>query len=132
MLVFESPTSKRTRLMGQQSVAAGEERGGSSCSPFQSFASAYAAGNAAAEDAAMRHHREGSSSPRSGADGAMFSLEQVRDIVTRTVEARERVLRQEYDRVLQQKLQEQWASFAKFNEDYVSRTLKSSDLSYLS
>ena len=90
------------------------------------------AGNAAAEDAAMRHHREWSSSPRSGADGAMFSLEQVRDIVTRTVEARERVLRQEYDRVLQQKLQEQWASFAKFNEDYVSRTLKSSDLSYLS
>ena len=80
----------------------------------------------------MRHHREGSSSPRSGADGAMFSLEQVRDIVTRTVEARERVLRQEYDRVLQQKLQEQWASFAKFNEDYVSRTLKSSDLSYVS
>ena len=211
MLVFESPTSKRTRLMGQQSVAAGEERGGPSCSPFQSFASADAAGNtrparpppprrpippsvsfpappaqsaaarghgvagrtrahhspcrasvatllahgasvaaratdraltpslprrlagnAAAEDAAMRHHREGSSSPRSGADGAMFSLEQVRDIVTRTVEARERVLRQEYDRVLQQKLQEQWASFAKFNEDYVSRTLKSSDLSYLS
>ena len=48
----------------------------------------------------------------------MFSLDQVRDIVTRTVEARERVLRQEYDRVLQQKLQEQWASFAKFNEDY--------------
>ena len=52
--------------------------------------------------------------------------------VTRTVEARERVLRQEYDRVLQQKLQEQWASFAKFNEDYVSRTLKSSDFSYCS
>ena len=45
MLVFESPTSKRTRLMGQQSVAAGEERGGPSCSPFQSFASADAAGN---------------------------------------------------------------------------------------
>ena len=44
MLVFESPTSKRTRL-GQQSVAAGEERGGPSCSPFQSFASADAAGN---------------------------------------------------------------------------------------
>ena len=131
MLVFESPTSKRTRMMGQQSVAAEEERGGTS-SPFQSFASADAAGNAAAEDAAMRHHREGSPSPRSGADGAMFSLDQVRDIVTRTVEARERVLRQEYDRVLQQKLQEQWASFAKFNEDYVSRTLKSSDLSYLS
>ena len=62
----------------------------------------------------------------------MFSLDQVRDIVTRTVEARERVLRQEYDRVLQQELQEQWASFAKFNEDYVSRNLKSSDLSYLS
>ena len=36
MLVFESPTSKRTRMMGQQSVAAEEERGGTS-SPFQCF-----------------------------------------------------------------------------------------------
>ena len=35
----------------------------------------------------------------------MFSLEQVRDIVQRTVEERERVLREHYDRVLQQKLQ---------------------------
>tara|TARA_B110001452_G_scaffold150156_1_gene124936 strand:- start:558 stop:842 length:285 start_codon:yes stop_codon:yes gene_type:complete len=93
----------------------------------------------------------------------MFSLEQVRDIVQRTVDERERVLREHYDRVLQQKLQgacstsrvaclcpsatsrspltlpirllacaEQWQSFAKFNEDYVSRSLKSSDLSYCS
>ena len=36
MLVFESPSNKRTRMMGQQSVAAEEERGGTS-SPFQCF-----------------------------------------------------------------------------------------------
>lgn len=35
----------------------------------------------------------------------MFSLEQVRDIVQRTVDERERVMRAHYDRVLQQKLQ---------------------------
>ena len=35
----------------------------------------------------------------------MFSLEQVRDIVQRTCDERERVLREHYERVLQQKLQ---------------------------
>ena len=58
------------------------------------------AGNAAANDAMLRHQR---SEPRTGE--LMFSLEQVRDIVQRTVEERERVMREHYDRVLQQKLQ---------------------------
>lgn len=110
----------------------------------------------------MMRHTQQRLEPRSGE--MMFSLEQVRDIVQRTVDERERVLREHYDRILQQKLQgacsthtasrvsappdasrspppvpvrlsvcaEQWQSFAKFNEDYVSRALKSSDLSYCS
>ena len=56
----------------------------------------------------------------------------VRDIVRRAVDEKERSLREQYERILQQKLQEQYQAFAKFNEDYISRSLKSSDLGYVS
>ena len=59
-------------------------------------------------------------------------MDQVRDIVRRAVEEKERTLREQYDRILQAKLQEQYQAFAKFNEDYISRSLKSSDLGYVS
>ena len=62
----------------------------------------------------------------------LFNLDQVRDIVRRAVDEKERTLRDQYDRILQQKLQEQFRSFAKFNEDYISRQLKTGDLSYCS
>lgn len=62
----------------------------------------------------------------------LFSMEQVRDIVRRAVDEKERTLREQYERILQQKLQEQYQAFAKFNEDYISRSLKSSDLAYVS
>lgn len=62
----------------------------------------------------------------------LFSLEQVRDVVRRAVDEKERALREQYDHILQQKLNEQFQSFAKFNEDYISRSLKTSDLSYCS
>jgi len=61
-----------------------------------------------------------------------FTLDQVKDIVRRAVDEKERALREQYDRILQQKLQEQYQAFAKFNEDYISRSLKSSDLGYVS
>jgi|TARA_B100000524_G_C23582947_1_gene346077 hypothetical protein len=62
----------------------------------------------------------------------LFTIEQVMDIVRRAVEDKERCLRELYDRILQEKLQEQYRAFAKFNEDYISRQLKSSELSYCS
>ena len=97
----------------------------------------------------------------------LFTMEQVRDIVRRAVDEKERSLREQYDRVLQQKLQgahapgrntqrrntqcvpgfappdqrgwavprafaEQYQAFAKFNEDYISRSLKGNDLAYVS
>ena len=54
----------------------------------------------------------------------LLTMDQVRDIVRRAVDEKERSLREQYDRILQQKLQEQFASFSKFNEDYISRQLK--------
>ena len=102
----------------------------------------------------------------------LFSIDQVRDIVRRAVDEKERNLREQYDRILQQKLQgarrmplvarnarflarvpavpsppaliarslalppsrfaEQYQAFAKFNEDYISRTVKSNELFYVS
>ena len=59
-------------------------------------------------------------------------MEQVKDIVRKAVDEKERCLREQYDRILQEKLQEQFRSFSKFNEDYISRSLKSGDLSYCS
>ena len=90
-------------------------------------------------------------------------MDQVKDIVRRAVDEKERALREQYDRILGQKLQgaraqevtsacygrplsprsvgcaslcdlahfsllptEQYQAFAKFNEDYISRSLKGS------
>ena len=58
----------------------------------------------------------------------LFTMDQVRDIVRRAVDEKERSLREQYDKILQQKLQEQYQAFAKFNEDYISRSLKANDL----
>jgi len=62
----------------------------------------------------------------------LFTFEQVKEIVQRFVAEKEAALREEYDRILQERLQEQFRNFAKFNEDYISRQLKNSDWSYLS
>lgn len=62
----------------------------------------------------------------------LFTWEEVKEIVARALAERESVLRQEYDKILQEQLQEQFRNFAKFNEDYISRQLKQSDFSYLS
>lgn len=60
------------------------------------------------------------------------SMLQVREIVAQAVATREAQLKLEYDRILQERLQEQYMNFAKFSEDYISRTLKERDCSYLS
>jgi hypothetical protein len=62
----------------------------------------------------------------------LFTYDQVKDIVARALADREQQLRTEYDLILQERLQEQFKNFAKFNEDYISRQLKQSDWSYLS
>ncbi|PRP89305.1 hypothetical protein PROFUN_02179 [Planoprotostelium fungivorum] len=62
----------------------------------------------------------------------LFTEQQVREIVARVTAERETQLRAEYDRILQEKLSEQYSNFAKYNEDYISRQYKNSDFSYLS
>ena len=55
----------------------------------------------------------------------------MQNIVRHAVDQKEAQLREQYDQVLQGKLQEQYACFAKFNEDYMSRTVKERDFSYV-
>lgn len=62
----------------------------------------------------------------------LFTYEQVKAIVNRIVSEREAQIRNEYDRILIERLQDQFRSFSKFNEDCISRQLKNSDFSYLS
>jgi len=62
----------------------------------------------------------------------LFTYEEVQQIVTRALEERDATLKAHYDQILQQGLQEQFKSFAKFNEDYISQQIKQNELSYLS
>eukprot|EP00727_Mastigamoeba_balamuthi_P014227 m51a1_g9427 putative akirin 1 (147) ;mRNA; r:395291-396150 len=61
-----------------------------------------------------------------------FTLSEVRQIVARAVADHERKLRAEYDRVLQQRLTEQFQSFSRFNQDHVARQMRDTECSYLS
>jgi len=66
-------------------------------------------------------------------DGAqMFTMEQVRGAVEEAVQRREAELREEYDRKLNQLLQEQFENFTRFNQDYISRQLRRSSADYIS
>jgi hypothetical protein len=62
----------------------------------------------------------------------LYTEAEVNEIVTRALQKREYELQLKYDAILQRLLQEQYNSFAKFNEDYISRQIKPTDLSYLS
>jgi len=123
-MLLESPMSKRARAHG----AGANPAGPSSCSAFLSAAEQGGSSSQQLPDlsAALRQRVD----PHTGE--VLFAMDQVRDIVRRAVDEKERSLREQYDRILQQKLQEQYQAFAKFNEDYISRSLKSHDLGYIS
>jgi hypothetical protein len=67
--------------------------------------------------------------PRTGE--RLFSAQEVYLMLQRALSDQSDTLHLDFDRILCERLQEQWASFSKFNEDYVSRTPKPTDLSYI-
>eukprot|EP01110_Echinostelium_bisporum_P011977 TRINITY_DN6129_c0_g1_i1.p1 TRINITY_DN6129_c0_g1~~TRINITY_DN6129_c0_g1_i1.p1 ORF type:complete len:169 (+),score=25.30 TRINITY_DN6129_c0_g1_i1:67-507(+) len=69
--------------------------------------------------------------PKSIGNEIVYTESEVRSIVEKAVADREAALRSEYDRILQELLQDQYRNFAKFHEDYVSRSVKESDFSYM-
>jgi len=62
----------------------------------------------------------------------LYTYEEMKEIALLLLAQKETNLKQEYEQILQERLQEQFKNFAKFNEDYISRQLKQSDFSYLS
>lgn len=62
----------------------------------------------------------------------LFTVEDVREIVTSVVAEREEKLKGDFALVLNDRLAEQFRAFTKFNEDYISRELRGKDLTYLS
>lgn len=65
-------------------------------------------------------------------DDKIISVNEVRDIVTSALEERETRLREEFTQLLHERLAEQFNDFTRFNQDYVKRTLRGRDESYLS
>ena len=123
MMALESPASKRTRQHAPLSQGSAPSAGARP-SPFAAGPSAAGALPLPLAPSPQR------CDPATGEP--LFTLDQVQNIVRHAVDQKEAQLREQYDQVLQAKLQEQYASFAKFNEDYLSRQLKTNDLSYLS
>lgn len=62
----------------------------------------------------------------------LFSVVDVRDIVESVLVERETKLQDEYQKVLDDRLAEQFRDFTKFNEDHVARHLRTKDCTYLS
>jgi len=62
----------------------------------------------------------------------LFTREEVRTILNRALSIQGTALRAEYQTILQNKLAEQFQSFTKFNQDYISRQIKGNPFSYVS
>lgn len=135
---LESP-NKRTchRSLEEQQRMAQAYQANSNCNPRSVFqAPAYSADEAA--DVIARCKRVRRTQPQnlnvcnSENEERIFTIEEVKQIVKKAVEERDQFMRHQYDTTLQQRLQEQYESFSKFNQDYVSRQLRQSDFSYMS
>lgn len=62
----------------------------------------------------------------------LFTLADLKEIVNSVFDEREAKLREQFTLTLNERLAEQFRDFTKFNEDYVSRQLRGTDLAYLS
>ena len=83
---------------------------------------------------AVRTARAGSpgTSEKENRGEKLYTHEELTSIISKVVQHRESALRQEYNTLLQAKLAEQFQSFTKFNEDYISRQIKGNPFSYVS
>ena len=62
----------------------------------------------------------------------LYTHEELRAVVNKALSIQGASLRSEYNGILQSKLAEQFQSFTKFNQDYISRQIKGSPFSYVS
>jgi CRISPR/Cas system-associated endoribonuclease Cas2 len=65
-------------------------------------------------------------------DVPIFSMNQVNVICERMMKEREQLIREQYDKILAQKLSEQYDAFVKFTHEQIQRRFESSQCSYVS
>lgn len=65
-------------------------------------------------------------------DLPIFSMNQVNQICERMLKERETTLREQYDRILSQKMSEQYDAFVKFTHEQIQRRFENSQCSYVS
>lgn len=65
-------------------------------------------------------------------DMPIFSMNQVNTICERMLGERETAIREQYDKILSQKLNEQYDAFVKFTHEQIQRRFESSQCSYVS
>ena len=65
-------------------------------------------------------------------DTPLFTMNQVNAICERLIREREQLVREEYDKILQQKLNEQYDAFVKFTHEQIQRKFESSQCTYVS
>lgn len=62
----------------------------------------------------------------------LFTLADLKDIVSSVLQEHEAKLQSKFTELLHERLAQQFRDFTKFNEDYVSRQLRGTDVAYLS
>jgi hypothetical protein len=65
-------------------------------------------------------------------DMPLFSMNQVNQICAGMIREREQVIREQYDKILADKLSEQYDSFVKFTHEQIQRRFENSQCSYVS
>jgi len=65
-------------------------------------------------------------------DLPLFSMNQVNQICSGMIKEREQLIREQYDKILAEKLNEQYDSFVKFTHDQIKRRFDNSQCSYVS
>ena len=68
----------------------------------------------------------------SSAGEKLYTHDELRAVVNKALSIQGASLRSEYNGILQSKLAEQFQSFTKFNQDYISRQIKGNPFSYVS
>lgn len=72
------------------------------------------------------------SRPKSHNDLPLFSMNQVNQICSGMMRERELLIREQYDKILAEKLNEQYDSFVKFTHEQIQRRFENSQCSYVS
>lgn len=62
----------------------------------------------------------------------LFTAADLREIVTSVCAEREEKMGEDFQKLLQEKMSEQFRQFTRFNEDFISRKMRDRDCSYLS